>query len=98
MPSPKLPEDRGWMGDPRRGASMGRASSRPDVKPAAKVYLKKMPIDRDGYDSGGSYWGIGDPMFWASDDADFELFTRAKNREDAKRIVREKHPEARFYR
>ena len=47
----------GWMGDPSRGAAMGR----PDHNGAlqAKLHLARVRINQGGYDSGGAYWGTG---------------------------------------
>lgn len=65
---PKLPTDKGYMGDPRRGASLGRPD-RPSLGAGAvvsKFYLQRVRINSGGYDSGGAYWGIGSPLYWAS--------------------------------
>jgi hypothetical protein len=88
------PPDRGWMGDPKHGASMGR-TSRPsgfDTR-ACRVALRRVRLDSVGYDRGGAYWGIVQPLYWAfqdtgpGHDADGELLFRVINRETAKAKV-----------
>lgn len=64
-----------------------------------KTSLRKIRIDNGGYDSGGAYWGIGQPLYWAgSDCGTIDLWFRAPTRDDAKDHVRSKFPNARFYR
>jgi hypothetical protein len=101
----KLPQT-GWMGDIKRGAAMGRSDRHgfPDL--AYKVSLQRVRLDSGGYDNAGAYWGIGKPLYWAcgeapGDTADklgFEMFFRAADRDAAKAMVKERYPEARFYR
>ena len=63
------------------------------------LYLRRVPLDSGGYDRGGAYWGHGTPLWWCGNAAgDIDLFIRASSREDAKRIVREDYPAARFWR
>lgn len=66
--APSTPPDRGYMGDPRRGASLGRAShgTAPEASP---IHLRRLRLDSQGYDKGGAYWGIGGELFEAFDDA-----------------------------
>ncbi len=100
MTTPKLPEDRGYMGDRSRGASLGRSDKHGFPAVSYKVSLQRIRLDRGGYDSGGAYWGIGQPLYWARVEgpAGFEMFFRASSRDAAKAIVRERYPHARFYR
>lgn len=98
--SPKLPESGGWQGDPRRGAAMGR-SDRPSLCPmvSRKFYLQRVRLDSGGYDSGGAYWGVGVPLYWATcESGSIDFFLRAASRDDAKAEVIQRHPGARFYR
>jgi hypothetical protein len=142
----------GWMGDTRRGASMGRPSKLGDTAASlreaevnagallasrdkalrqgqsladseesirlayqrvytlrtklkaeqaapVKVALQRVRLDSGGYDSGGAYWGIGTPLYWAgSDDGTIDLWFRATSRDAAKAHVRSLHPHANFYR
>lgn len=104
-------EESGWMGDMRRGASMGRPDWLPeDRRAAVKLHLTRMRWVDGDYDEGGAYWGRSfrnnDPrrgyadewMYCAqSDDRQTRIFVRATEREDAKRQVRELLPNAVFY-
>lgn len=113
MPKFNPPEDRGWMGDRSRGASMGRPSRSGYRDPktgewvelevtenAAPFRLSRVRMVGDGaYDSGGAYWGIGDPLYhYEGPTSDIEGYVRGRTREAAKAAVRAIHPRARFYR
>jgi hypothetical protein len=64
-----------------------------------KVSLRRIQINNGGYDSGGSYWGLGQPLYWAgSDCGTVDLWFRASDRDDAKEHVRETFPNVRFHR
>lgn len=74
-----------------------------------KVRLRKIPIDSQGYaDRGWTYYGIGWPLYRAQSEEEInnglfieyecDMEFRATSREEAKRIVREKYPNATFYR
>lgn len=77
---------------------MGRVSVCLPVK-GPKVQLGKMAINRGGYDCRGAYWGIGQPLYWAADETgQIDWYFRAANRDAAKAQVRERYPDARFYR
>lgn len=66
-----LPASRGYMGDPRRGASMGRGNCHAADKTAPlRFYLRRVRLDADGYDGGGAYWGHGAPLYHAQADAE----------------------------
>jgi len=58
--------DRGWCGDPERGAAMGRTS---DLSHDTTVVLRmrRVPLDEGGYDPGGTYWGTPDDLFCVFD-------------------------------
>ena len=84
-----------------RGASMGRTGNVSDINHAVKFHLNHIPINSQGYDSGGAYWGLGAPLFFAQGDGATEvqeIWTRATDREDAKRKVKLMYPNAKFYR
>lgn len=72
----------------QRGAPMGRASygSIPECFPRS-VRLFRVNIDSQGYDDGGAYWGIGQPLWCAIGEHDTgcqsRAFVRAKSRESA---------------
>jgi len=90
----------------RYGASMGRDStSERDLRVIAgepvKLQLRRVRLDSGGYDSGGAYWGHGEPLYRADDEAglgEVTLYFRARDREHAKALVRVKLPNARFWR
>lgn len=81
--------------DCKYGAPMGRARCVDDK--AAKCRLFRVPLDSGGYDQGGAYWGIGKPLYCALGE-DFQDFTRASDREEAKEIFQAKYPNLRFNR
>jgi hypothetical protein len=71
----------------------------------SRFTLRRIRLDNGGYDSGGAYWGHGQPLFyWAvtitEDDTtdEYSGFLRARDRDVAKASIRELHPLARFYR
>lgn len=84
----------------RYGAPLGRYNTATCPELTARFNLVLMPLsDGGGYDSGGAYWGAGDPMYHAyADNTNQEMFIRAKNREDAKTQVLAKFKNAKFYR
>src|SRR5436190_18893849 len=101
--TPALPADPGWMGDRKRGASHGRPDRvhNPLGQPwlgTERLYLRRLRLDSGGYDEGGAYWGLGEPLYWATDGAGVDVFRRARDRPTAKRIILEQYPTARFYR
>jgi hypothetical protein len=66
---------------------------------ATKVALQRIRLDRGGYDAGGAYWGIGQPLYWGgSDDGLVDLWFRASSRGDAKDKVVAQFRGATFYR
>lgn len=101
MATKKLPQDRGYMGDRTRGASMGRESRTGIVPDNAKWALQRVRLNSGGYDGGGAYWGAGLPLYWATEHmvgGEAELFFRAAGRDAAKAHVRALYPNARFHR
>lgn len=74
--------------DSQHGAPMGRASygSLPECFPRS-VRLFRVNIDSQGYDDGGAYWGIGQPLWCAIGEHDAgcqsRAFVRAWSREEA---------------
>lgn len=66
--------------DSHRGAPMGRREfTTPPTKPhSVKVF--RVNLDSGGYDDGGAYWGLGKPLFCATDGADYRMFVRADSR------------------
>lgn len=66
----------------RYGAPMGRRDATLDW--GARLYLRQVPIDSGGYDPGGAYWGLGQPLY-AIGDGEGWRFYRGKSRDDVKR-------------
>ena len=99
-PSYKTNDPRGWCGDPTRGAAMGRGALHEATKDASvKLTLRRIRLCSGGYDPNGTYYGIGAPLYWyADDDGTIDAMTRAHNRDDAKAHIRERYPNARFFR
>lgn len=59
-------DPRGWGGDPSRGAALGRPTIQGE--PEGPITIRRSPLDRQGYDRNGTYFGIGAPLFWVSDE------------------------------
>ena len=76
------------------GAPMGRHTGPSLDQEAGPLYLRRVRLDAGGYDSGGAYWGLGQPLWEAMDqDGNIEIF-RSRDRAAAKA----RYPEAKFYR
>ena len=82
----------------RYGAPLGRVSRFNLDTDAGRIYLRRVPLNSGGYDTGGAYWGLGAPLFAAMDDSGMVYFLRARNRDAAKAAVLDVAPDARFYR
>lgn len=48
----------------RYGAPMGRPNGHVDPDATGPFALQRVPIDSGGYDRGGAYWGLGEPLYW----------------------------------
>ena len=85
--NPSATPTTGWKGDTTRGASYGRRSTRIDANelPTRSVYLSRVKIDSGGYDEGGAYWGVGQPLYCAYSDGYDEYceYVWAASRSDA---------------
>jgi hypothetical protein len=97
MPSYKTHDPKGWGGDPKRGAALGRSDY--DVKKPAeytgKIEVHLVPLDTGGYDPNGTYFGTGSPLFWiASEDGQIDWVSRYKNPHDALEEVKALYPKA----
>jgi len=82
------------------GSQMGRRNILPpDVTAPIKLQMERLKWVGYDYDQGGAYWGRtnGDFIFCAWKD-DAQVFVQAKNRTQAKQLVREHFPKAKFYR
>lgn len=93
-------DPRGWCGDIRRGAALGRPTVRDESRDySGKVYLRRVSLDSGGYDPNGTYFGHGEPLYWAAnEDGTIDFMVRAVSRTRAKAIVHESYPNARFFR
>jgi len=82
------------------GAPMGRYTTRRTDLPTepVRLSLQRVRLNQGGYDSGGAYWGIGQPLYVATDFEDVQLFVRGHSRDDAKRNVLAILPLATFFR
>jgi hypothetical protein len=80
------------------GAPMGRHTGPYYIDTSAKVYLRKIPLDNGGYDKGGAYWGLGQPLWEALDQDKNGFIFRAGNRDSAKLHILSDWPDATFYR
>lgn len=97
-PSYQTNDPKGWMGDPRRGAAMGR-DTLTGAHDGSRLTLRRIRLDAGGYDPLGAYFGIGRPLYWcASKDGQIDFMLRAESRRSAKRQVSERYPTARFCR
>jgi len=63
-----------------RGAPMGRRHS-PHISTPCRLF--QVRLDAGGYDDGGAYWGVGEPLWCARDDEGNEQFVRAPDRSTA---------------
>lgn len=81
------------------GAQMGRRDSLPESpNQPIKLRLVKLRMSSCGaYDEGGCYWGIGSPLYWATDEGEVSLWVRATSRFIAKAKIIGMLPNARFY-
>lgn len=82
------------------GAPMGRRDNgAPAHVDGERLYLRHVPLDSGGYDSGGAYWGIGQRLYaWSNAEGDRSGYFRARDRDAAKVYIREDAPDARFFR
>lgn len=84
------------------GSPMGRQGYGTDF--AGRLYVGRVPIDAGGYDPGGAYWGIGMPIYAASDTPVGDTVTstafatlRANNRAEAIQYFKGIFPNATFH-
>ena len=102
-PSYKTHDPKGWGGDPRRGAALGRGELHAVKDPATfdgRVTLQRKRLNSGGYDVLGTYWGFGMPLYWyayGGEDGEIDATLRAPDRAAAKAKVRERYPRARFW-
>ena len=86
------------------GAQMGRRNQIDhDATLPIKLKMEALRFQDGDYDMGGAYWGYtrGTAIYCAhgeGTDGKVRIFVRAKNREEAKALVREDLPGATFWR
>jgi len=87
----------------RYGAPLGRHSTPPDERTRVALYLRRVPLNADGYDSGGAYWGVrpaGQSLWWYCSAEFEESFARgyldAAGMADAKAKLRAMAPNVTF--
>ncbi len=102
-PSYKTNDPKGWGGDPKRGAAVGRGSILdPDRELRGPFTLRRVYLDSGGYDPNGTYFGHGSPLYWyALTNSDGETIVdamvRAVSRDAAQVKIRQEYPAAVFY-
>jgi hypothetical protein len=89
-------DPKGWGGDPKRGAALGRPQRHGDPAYAGVLTLRRVRIDREGYDGLGTYWGLSNtPLYWfASANNYIDRTVWAANREAAREYVLREYPNA----
>lgn len=84
------------------GAPMGRTDLNHHLDGDHKFHLHQVAMSSDGaYDTGGAYWGIGAPLYFAYNEGEEvteEMYVRSASRSGSKEQVRRIYPNARFYR
>lgn len=64
-----------------------------------KFYLNKVRINQGGYDCNGRYFGIGLPLYlFESVDYVISDYIRSPSREHAKNLIKQRCPNAIFFR
>tara|TARA_R110000803_G_scaffold69469_2_gene131879 strand:+ start:54 stop:422 length:369 start_codon:yes stop_codon:yes gene_type:complete len=101
-PNYKTNDPKGWCGDPSRGAAMGRPTIKNgDPATAIGLFTLRPVAIEDGYDSSGTYFGVGQPLFWCAyqnegTGHDIDFVFRAFGWGDAKAYVLHEYPAAEF--
>lgn len=82
------------------GAPMGRPDSHPGDAAVieGKFWLRRVYLNSGGYDPGGAYWGIGEPLYFFEGPEGVHGYVRGATRDAAKRVIREACPGAKFAR
>jgi hypothetical protein len=100
LPSYKTNDPKGWCGDIRRGAALGRPSVRnEDATYEGEIHVRRIHLCQGGYDVNHTYFGVGAPLYWyANKEGTIDCMTRAKNRAEAREIVLKHYPKAKVRR
>lgn len=81
-----------------RGAPYGRPGHATPTAAPLRLLLSRLRLNGGGYDSGGTYWGHGMPIFQFRTVAGGYYGTlRARDRDAAKDVVRQIYPAAIFF-
>lgn len=84
-------DPKGWCGDPKRGAALGRPTI--SGEPDGVITLRQVILDEGGYDFNGTYFGHGQYLFWYADaDHNLDAMLRASDYDEALGIVSEEFP------
>jgi hypothetical protein len=96
LPTYKANDPKGFCGDPKRGAALGRSTvTDENAAYEGRIYVRRVRISNDGYDPNGTYFGVGDPVYWfANSEGTIDFVKRAVDRNDALAHVRERYPKA----
>jgi len=105
LPSYEKNDPKGWLGNPKYGAALGRSTFFPENPEAftGKLVLRKIRLNDGGYDRLGTYFGHADSgahVWWyaAVGDEKVEGCLRALTRKAAREKVLKMYPNARFFR
>lgn len=80
-------DPKGWCGDPKRGAALGRPTILGQPRGAITVQLS--PLDRQGYDRNGTYFGGGGLLFWYHDErGGIDAMERGDSAEAVAKVLR----------
>jgi hypothetical protein len=82
QPDYSIHDPKGYCGDPRRGAALGRGHflDEPDDYDGP-LYIRRIYLNSQGYDRLGTYFGRGDPLYWVcSPSCSVDYVARAKTR------------------
>lgn len=78
----------------RYGAPMGEMPTLTQAATPARLSIRKVRLNGGGYDSSGTYWGRGMPLYCVEDiDTGMRLFVRASDRATVVEQVRASFPE-----
>jgi len=98
-PSYSTHDPKGWCGDMKRGAAMGRHTYEGDQNFNGRITLRRVRLNSGGYDVNGTYFGIGEPLYWyASDDNAIDGMLRASSRAVARAQVFCRYPSSKVRR
>ncbi len=97
-PSYTTNDPRGWCGDLKRGAAIGRPSDHCQGF-EGRIFLRRIRLNSGGYDPNGTYFGIGVPLYWvASEGGEVDYMLRADSRGSAREMVLVRYPLAKVRR